>query len=114
MCALLTNAQDSTTYKVKIEKYKALERTGNVFLISGAALAVIGGGLILKNIYVNDEWITVGFVSICAGVVACIPGIIDKSVGKRKTKEYKIRLNDLKTSFYYTPKYSGFRLTYRF
>jgi len=53
-------------------------------------------------------------VFIGAGLVSLIPGIIYWSIGKSKTREYKIKLENLKVGAYYIPNQSGLTLTYRF
>jgi hypothetical protein len=125
---LIINGQDAVQYKVKLEKYKAMEHTGNVLLISGSSAIVIGlVAYLIGNVSVtekngsgyttgsrSDGLIYGGGALMGAGFICLIPGVIDKSVGHKKTREYQIRLDNLKANLYSTPKSTGLRITYRF
>jgi len=120
------DAQDSLMYKIKYEKFKSWQRTGRALTISGLALGVVGTGLLIWGTgdspsAVNQDWsVIAGSICTGAGVVALIPGAIYWGIGNSKTREYKLRLENLGTGFYYKPNSTyapgsaGFVLTYRF
>ena len=113
------NAQDSVLYKVKLEKFKTWQHNGKIAMIVGAPAVAIGVGMIVIGTQTSNEnlgsvFTPVGSVLTAVGVIALIPGIIFHGIGKSKTREYQIKLDNLKTGFYYTPNHSGFTLTYRF
>ncbi len=107
---------DATTCKIKIEKYESWKRTGNTLIIISIPAAALGGGLIINAVNGEDKDLSLytGSFLLCAGIIAVIPGIIYHSIGKSKAREYRIRLENIKTGFYYTPQSSGFTLTYNF
>ena len=111
---------DSTLYKVKLDRYQSWQRTGKILTISGAGVMAVGAGLrIYATTYADkgksdDTIVGASYAIIGIGVATMINGLIFNGIGKRKTKEYQIRLNDVKTGFYYTPEHSGLVLTYRF
>ncbi|MBN1413906.1 MAG: hypothetical protein JW973_02295 [Bacteroidales bacterium] len=118
-----TVAQDSTLYKVKIERYKSMQRSGRGLLIAGGTTVAVGaitsgiGWGVVPQENSDDMAYTIGYIGVgvaVAGIFLMVPGIILNSVGKNKVREYQIRLNDLRPSFYYTPQHAGFTLTYRF
>jgi mannose/fructose/N-acetylgalactosamine-specific phosphotransferase system component IIC len=119
----VATAQDSTLYKVKLEKFKSWQRSGKIIIISGAAITAIGGGIrvsaaMKKNN--NPDWgddgmCTASYIVMAAGIATMIPGIIYNRIGTSKAREYQIKLNDLRTGFYYTPdKVVGFSLAFKF
>ncbi len=118
----IANAQqaDSTLYKVKLEKFKAKEKTGKILTISGLALTAIGAG---AGYFVgynqggpsNDVGWGVAIVCIPVGVISTIWGSIDWSVGHKKVREYTIKLNDFRAGIYYTPDHiAGLKLAFKF
>lgn len=120
LCILITSftsvygQDDAALYKRKIDKYRSWERSGSITTLSGTAVAVIGTTLRLVLNESEDELITVSYVVIGAGLATIIPGLIFRSIGKRKTKEYQTKLENLNTSFYKAPNHSGLSLTYTF
>jgi hypothetical protein len=110
---------DSTFYKVKIDRYQSWQRTGTIVIISGAVVEAAGISLLIGSHFLpegvsDDPYFAAGYVLMVVGLATMVPGFIFHGIGKRKTKEYQIRLNDLRTGFYYTPRHAGFVLTYRF
>jgi hypothetical protein len=110
---------DSTFYKVKIDRYQSWKRTGTIVLVSGAVLEAAGAGLLIAGASLpegvsDDPYFKAGYAIMGVGLATMVPGIIFRGIGKRKTKEYQIRLDDLRTGFYYTPGHSGFVLTFSF
>jgi len=110
---------DSTIYKIKIEQYQSWQRTGTAVTITGAAVGVAGLGLIAAanfvNMEANDDAVAMaGAVMLGLGITAMVPGLIFRGIGKNKTREYRMKLDDLRAGFYYTPAHSGFVLAYTF
>ena len=110
---------DSTLYKVKIDRYQSWQRSGTIVIISGAVVEAAGIGMLIGSRFLpegvsDDPYYMTGYVLMGLGVATMVPGFIFHGIGKRKTKEYQIRLNDLRTGLYYTPRHAGFVLTYRF
>ncbi|MCU0371276.1 MAG: hypothetical protein MUC31_07670 [Bacteroidales bacterium] len=120
ICLSVYAQADSTVYKLKIEQYQAWQKTGKILAISGAGVAGVGAGLrIYATTYYDkgksdDAIVGASYAIMGIGVAAMINGLIFNGIGKRKTREYRIKLDDLRTQFYYTPEHSGIMLTYRF
>jgi drug/metabolite transporter (DMT)-like permease len=124
MCSSLAYAQqDSTIYKIKLEKYKSWNKTGSILTYGGAALLVVGAALTIGGFHLDntrevdgneDSYIISGYVCMGAGLVSLIPGIIYKSIGKSKTREYQMRLDGLKSGIYYGPNQVGLKLAFKF
>jgi hypothetical protein len=120
----LSNAQDSLSYKIKYEKFRGWKRTGQVLTISGLVLGIAGTGLIIYGTgpkSVNQDWpLITGSVCAAVGTVAIVPGAVYWGIGKSKSREYKLKLENLRTGFYYKPNSvyapgsSGLVLTFRF
>ena len=115
------NAQaDTTIYKLKIDHYESLQRTGKTLTITGVAVGAVGVGLTIIGIVEPDFWsdetipLGVGIPTTVLGVGTVVTGLIMKKVGKQKAREYKILLDDLSAGFHITPQCSGITLTYRF
>ena len=104
---------DSTLYKVKIEQYQRMQRTGTIIAIAGSVVEAVGISMFFM-VNQNDDFLIPASVVSGVGLATMIPGFILRGNGKRKVSEYKIKLNDVRTSFYYSPRHSGIRLTYRF
>jgi hypothetical protein len=62
----------------------------------------------------KDIYFYCACATITIGVAGIIYGAISYSKGKRKTKEYQIKLDNLRTGFYYTPNQAGLKLTFKF
>jgi hypothetical protein len=110
---------DSIQYKIKIENYKSLKRTGIIVTITGATIAAAGGvvrilGATLPERESDDAYCTAGYILMGVGVAAMIPGLILHGVGKSKVREYQMRLDNIRTGFYFSPDHSGITLTYNF
>jgi len=120
ICSSVYSQADSTICKVKIEQYQSWQKTGKILIFSGAGAVAAGAGLrIYATTYADsnrsdDAIVGASYAIIGVGVVTMINGLIFHGIGKRKTNEYKIKLNDIRTGFYYTPNHSGIVLTYRF
>jgi hypothetical protein len=130
MCSSLAYAQqDSTIYKVKLEKFKAKEHNGKIITLVGAGAVVVGGiAAIIGNKTVTkplgdngtitgarSEVLLYGGLGLAgAGLIAIIPGSINWSVGKKKAREYQIRLEDIRMGFYFHPDHVGVKLAFKF
>jgi hypothetical protein len=110
---------DSTIFKVKIDQYQRVQRAGSIVLISGAAVEAAGVGLVIAGFNLpegvsDDPYVMAGYALIGVGIATMATGLIFRGIGKRKTAEYRIKLHDVRTGFYFTPRHSGIVLTYRF
>jgi hypothetical protein len=118
--AVLFSQADSTIYKVKIDQYQRWQRAGSITMISGAAIELAGIGLVAYGFKASSEgesddpYVIPGYALMGVGLATAVTGLIFRGIGKRKVTEYKIKLNDVRAGFYYTPNHSGIVLTYRF
>lgn len=119
--------QDSLMNKIKYEKFKSWKKTGKILTITGATLAVVGSGVIIwmvtdenPGVSEDDVLMVVSSVATGAGTLMLIPGAIYWGIGNSKTREYKLRLENMGTGVYYQPKTiyapqsAGIVLAYRF
>lgn len=128
LCTLSAIAQDSTLYKVKLEKFQTKARNGKIVTLVGTGSIVVGAiGFFIGNVSVttptgsgsmtgprSEALLYVGGGLCAAGLIAIIPGSINWSVGKKKVREYQIRLDDLRSGIYYGPGQAGFKLAFKF
>jgi hypothetical protein len=119
MCTLVVNAQDSTLYKIKLEKFKSKEHGGKITTIVGGSAVVLGiiVGVVGESLLegeTRDAVFPIGFGVAGAGLIAIIPGSINWSIGKKKVKEYQIRLDDARSGFYISPDHAGLKLVFKF
>lgn len=113
---------DSTTVKVKLEKFQKKEHTGKIMTLIGIPAIVIGAGLIYAGFNTSyaehpDRQTALkvsGILLEPVGIIMIIPGAINWSVGKKKVKEYQIRLDDYRSGFYYGPNQAGLKLAFKF
>lgn len=116
---------DTVMYKIKYEKFKSWQRTGKILTFTGMGLTVICGGLLIlsatENIDIDDDFAIPALSAVAAaGTITSIVGGIYWGIGKSKTREYKIRLENvgagiyLKPDTYYAPRSAGIVLAYRF
>jgi len=104
---------DSTTAKIKLEKLQIKVQNSKTATYVGLGTIVSGGTL---SVISDSNRIIryVGAVFVGAGVITALVSGINWSVGKRKVKEYQIRLEDARTGFYYYPKSIGVTLAFKF
>jgi uncharacterized membrane protein len=138
MCILPINAQiqDSTLYKVKLENFKIEAHNWEIVTLAAAGVTVIGGvlfgvgiSLYSKGLAADDveEWDKAedyyhkgeicyisGLAAGVVGVLILIPSAINWGIGKKKVREYQLKLDNLKTGFYYAPNYVGLKLAFKF
>ena len=134
--ATFTNAQDSTIYRAKLEKYKTKRHNGRIMTIAGiGGIAIASGFGLASNSAGNtaDQYLKEGnddkaneyrkksnnlnvasTIFTVAGLALIIPGSINWSIGKKKVKEYQLRLDDAKSGFYFSPNQVGLKLTFKF
>jgi hypothetical protein len=118
--------QDTVMLKIKYEKFKSWKKTGKILTLTGGALAVIGTGLIVWMVTADDTGIegdapmVLSSVACGGGTLILIPGAIYWGIGNSKTREYKLRLENIGTGFFYNPgtiyapNSAGIVLAYRF
>jgi hypothetical protein len=100
--------------KLKIEKSKSMQEAGSV-LMGGGFLIGLGYSyvaLFLPRGNKDIEKVTIGIDCVSAALI--IPGLIVYFIGKHRTKEYKIKLDDLRSGFYIAPNQVGLRLAFKF
>jgi len=121
ICTTVANGQlaDSTLYKVKLEKFNTQVHNSKIATIASASTIVVGGILIGSNLIANpgdyDHGLGMaGYIVAGAGLVASIPSMINWSVGKRKIREYQLRLDDTRSGFYYGPNQIGLKFAFKF
>jgi hypothetical protein len=111
---------DSTVFKVKIDQYQRIKRAGSIVAITGAAVDAVGVGLLIAGHSAHtrgesdDDYVLSGYVALGVGLATAVTGLVFRGIGNRKITEYRIKLNDVRTGFYFTPQHSGIVLTYRF
>ncbi|MCU0456014.1 MAG: hypothetical protein MUE74_06905 [Bacteroidales bacterium] len=120
------NAQNDTVmYKIKYEKFKSWKRTGQIVTFTGIGITLIGAGILIlgttNNLEMSDDvYVPVTSAVAAAGTITAVVGGIYWGIGKSKTREYKIRLENIgagiyfKQDTYYAPRSAGIVLAYRF
>jgi hypothetical protein len=97
-------------------------------LAAVGGLLSVGGAVILATTpeYVYDDYgfatnedevtthVTGGIICLTVGIEMLIGGIVLNSIGSKKCKQYKAKLENLSMKILCTPKQQGFMLTYRF
>jgi len=118
--------QDTVMLKIKYEKFKSWKKTGKILTLTGGALAVVGTGLIVWAVTADDpgiegdSFMVLSSIACGGGTLMLIPGAIYWGIGNSKTREYKLRLENMGTGVYYQPKTiyapqsAGIVLAYRF
>lgn len=122
----ITEQQDSGLIKSRIYKYERMAHSGKILTITGGS-TILAGGVIFaiyaaseESIYFDDAGPIISCIVGGVGLGLIIPGIIRWNTGNVRAEEFRIRLNNLRTSFYLTPryyitpKYSGITLAFRF
>jgi hypothetical protein len=116
-----TEPQDSGYLKSYIYKYEKMAHNGTITMIIGGSVFIVGAGIAIGSYSgSNDELSTIGYITAGAGLATAITGAIIRSTGRGRAEEYRIRLENMNTSFYFkpqyyiTPKCSGVSLTLRF
>jgi hypothetical protein len=120
MCTIVVNAQDSTMYKLKIEKSESMQETGTI-MMGGGFLLLAACGFVYQ--FVNPlkdeikdnsivEGIGIGIVSVAGALI--VPGLIVDRIGKHREKKYQIKLDNLRSGLYISPDQIGLKLTFNF
>ena len=120
--ASFTYAQDATLYKTKLEKYITKKHNGRIMTITGICGIAIASGFGLTansaeengNTKKSDNLHTISSIFTIAGLALIIPGSINWSIGKTKTKEYQIKLDNAKSGAYFSPNQVGLKLAFKF
>jgi hypothetical protein len=116
---------DTVMYKIKYEKFKSWKRTGQIVTFTGIGVTIISSGILILGVTHNldmpdDVYIPFASAVAAAGMITSIVGGIYWGIGKSKTREYKIRLENVgagiyvKPDTYYAPRSAGIVLAYRF
>ncbi|MGK7392453.1 MAG: hypothetical protein ACNS60_19015 [Candidatus Cyclobacteriaceae bacterium M2_1C_046] len=115
------NERDETYYRYKIESFHKMQRVGIMMGVSGGAMTILGATVISaanNNTEMDGSDRTTlgafGVASIIVGVPLGITGIVIGTIGSRKLKETKERLNELKLESYADPNVQGLVLKYKF
>ena len=112
ICPTKTNAQSLDYLNLKIKEYSKIEHTGKALTIAGGVMAVVGGAGLAVGLRENfrtgnsGPWAVPTYLGALiggAGLIFIVPGANNWSLGRRKVKEYKIRLDDAKSGFYFNP-----------
>ncbi|MCU0462304.1 MAG: hypothetical protein MUF36_09875 [Bacteroidales bacterium] len=137
LCVTAVNGQkDSTLYKVKLMKFENQVKNSRIATYSGLVVTIGGGISVLigrsylkkhddlmdegkpeeaeKYIHPERYSYIIGGALLSAGTITSVISGINWGVGKRKIKEYQIRLDDTKSGFYYNPKSIGVTLAFKF
>jgi H+/Cl- antiporter ClcA len=118
-CTTLAQTQDSTLYKIKLIKFEKQVKNSKIATYCGLGVVLIGSGVAISSYIVHPddfdhEQAVAGYIVAGAGVIASVISGIHWSVGKSKVTEYKIRLDDTRSGFYFNSKSAGVTLTFRF
>lgn len=112
-------------YKSKIATYSKTKNTGSILLFSGLISSVVGIAFVAsslsgneKDVYgepvIDETQLKIGTYAMGFGVDLIIGGVILKSVGNRKVKQYQEKLNNLSAGIRINPEVKGFAMVYRF
>jgi len=128
MSALAQNQdQNNDLYRSKIESYTKLKNTGTIMAATGACLTV--GGIILvsnadwsttEDIYGNTTLNTVdgkgllGVTGIIVGIPLGVTGIVLNSIGKRKVKYYRDKLENVNLGYFQYGQQKGITVAIKF
>jgi hypothetical protein len=119
-------------YEHKVKVYSKMSKTGWIMTGIGSGFA-IGGAVALATVpkdfwyddndyydnvdgdhYAEGIQAVAGIISLGIGVGMLTGGIIMGSIGTRKMKSYKAKLDNLSFTPVVTPRVQGFSLVYRF
>jgi len=124
-CLVKGQTDERQLYKRKIATYSKTKNTGSILLFSGLISSVVGIALVASAVngdekdafgepVVDETQIQIGTYAMGFGVDMIIGGVILKSVGNRKVKQYQQKLNNLSAGIRINPEAKGFALVYRF
>lgn len=113
-------------YEQKVQGYAKMKKTGHILTGIGGGMTIAGIILVSSadwttestyngtNFNTNDPAGIAGTLILVGGAGLTVTGIVLSSVGSRKYKEYKQKLNNISiTPIHYNKNY-GVTLTYRF
>jgi hypothetical protein len=114
-------------YERKIASYSKLKTSGAVMGVCGGALTVIGVYLVSNatwethvDYYGNTQTTTsdpgaaMGIVSIAAGIPIAVTGIVLGSIGNKKVKYYRKKLDHISVDYKIRSNQQQFTIAYRF
>lgn len=119
------SAQYSNRMNDKYDEYKRMQHRGIALTIIGTGLIIAGSYSLqtgLEKIKMEDDpesdvgypEAVLGGLSLFTGAVCFIPGIIEWTIGNKKTKEYRLLIDKSRTGFYISPGYTGVKLAINF
>lgn len=113
--------KDEAFYLYQIESYHKMQKAGLMMGISGGAMTIFGSAMISaannnSELEHNDRTSlgVIGVISIVVGVPIGITGIVISTIGSRKLKQNKGKLEQLSIDTYADPNVQGVALKYRF
>lgn len=125
--AIVGQVDQKVLFEQKIKSYTNLRNTGTVVTIAGAGATAAGIGILVSyfsdelnssnnnnGYYGYDTKYIAGLVCAELGLDLIIAGAVMASIGSKKVKLYKMRLNQLTVGMKYTPERKSLTLTYRF
>jgi len=114
-------------YEKKIRSYQKMKNAGGALAIVGSVFTVAGTALLVTvpsleyddyGYNSNEEEValrvTGGVVCLAVGIEILVAGIVVGSLGARKQRQYKSKLDNLSMRMICSPKQQGLMLTYRF
>jgi hypothetical protein len=128
---MMAQGDTQSLYEHKVKVYSRMSKTGWIMTGIGSGFAV-GGAVALATLpndfwqedehYYDDESDDIGSglqfaggcISLGIGIGMLTGGIIMGSIGTRKMKSYKTKLDNLSFTPVVTPRVQGFSLVYRF
>jgi hypothetical protein len=115
--------QEEYEYKGQVKKFQKVQKIGTVLGITGAATTA-GGMVVLASAFSGsdpDSYNTTplllglgGAVMIIGGTCTGVTGLILYSVGVKKEKYFRKKLDNLSVGIIYTPRQKGFSVCYKF
>ena len=114
-------------YESRVKSFSKMKSGGIVLTLVGGIFTGVGTALLVTapdytydyyGFPTNEDEVTLhvtgGIVCLALGIDAIIGGIVLTSIGSRKYKQYKNKLDNLSFNIIYSPKQQGFMLSYRF
>lgn len=116
-----------SVYEKKIKSYQKMKNAGGALAIVGSVFTAAGTALLVTIPSIeedeygytsNEDQIALqasgGVICLAVGIEILVAGIVVGSVGARKQRQYKTKLDNLSMRMICSPKQQGIMLTYRF